>query len=303
MLKMVFSAITFFFLSQSTAAAWDVLVVQQYRTRPYEEALRGFRSACRANIYELVLSEMGGEDVVGEIRRRKPDLILAIGMEALLQVRKINEIPIVYMMVLNPDFILNGEKNITGISMNISPEKQLSALRKIMPHVKKIGLIYCRRTAGRMADSAGRAAAKKGIEITALKAEGPADFPGLLRSMKGGMDVYWMLPDSGVIAPGIVEDLILFSMRNRIPVFTFSDKYLKMGALLSLQVDIYKLGKRTGETARKILSGISVAEIPEIEASDATLNINYMIAEKMGIRINLNAGTGSGQRYHEMTLR
>jgi hypothetical protein len=67
--------------------------------------------------------------------------------------------------------------------------------------------------------------------------------------------------------------------------------------------DGHKLGKRTGETARKILSGISVAEIPEMEASDATLNINYMIAEKMGIRINLNAGTGSGQRYHEMTLR
>jgi putative ABC transport system substrate-binding protein len=226
----------------------------------------------------MVLTELGGEDVVGEIRRTKPDLVLAVGMEALLKVRKISEIPVVYMMVLNPDSILGGEKNITGISMNIPPEKQLAVLHRVLPHTKKIGLVYCRRTAGRMADRTCRIAVKRGIEVTALKAEGSKDFPGLLRSMKGDVDVYWMLPDSGVIAPDIVEDLILFSMRNGIPVFTFSDKYLKMGVLVSLQVDIFKLGKRTGEMAKMILSGTPVSEIPEMEAVEATLTVNYKIA-------------------------
>jgi putative ABC transport system substrate-binding protein len=303
MLKTVFSSLTLLLILQAPAAAWDVLVVQHYRTRPYQEALRGFRSACKANIRELVLSELPGEDVVEEIRRRKPDLVLVVGMEALLKVRKIREIPIVYMMVLNPDLILNGENNITGISMNIPLEKQLTVLRRVFPHAKKIGFVYCRRTAGCMADSAIRIAAKRGIVVTALKAEGPEDFPGMLRSMKGNLDVYWMLPDSGVTAPDIVEDLILFSMRNGIPVFTFSDKYLKMGALVSLQVDIFKLGKRTGETAKKILSGTPVAGIPEMEAVEATLTVNYKIAEKMGIHINIDAGTGPGLRYQETTSR
>ncbi len=292
--------ILLFFL-QAPAAAWDVLVVQHYRTRPYQEALRGFKSVCRANIQELVFSELPGEEVVGEIRRRKPDLVLAIGMEALQKVRKIREIPIIYMMVLSPELILNDENNITGISMNIPPEKQLSVLRRVLPHTKKIGLVFCSRTAGRLADNACRIAAKRGIDVTALKAEGPEDFPGLLRTMKGKVDVYWMLPDSDITSPDIIEDLILFSMLNGIPVFTFSDKYLKMGALVSLQVDIFKLGRRTGETANKILSGTPVARIPEMEAVDATLAVNYKIAEKMGIHINIDAGNGTTFRYQEMS--
>ncbi len=285
MLKTAFLGLALSLFLQSQAAAWDVLAVQHYRTRPYEEALRGFRSACRANIHELVIFEMVGEDVAAEVRRRKPDLVLAIGMEALLKVRKIREIPIVYMMVLSPGLIAKGEDNITGISMNIPPEKQLAVLHRVLPKAKKIGLVYCRRTAGRTVDRANRAAAKRGIEMIALKAEGPADFPVLLRSMKGDVDVYWMLPDSGLTAPDFVAYLILFSMRRGMPVFTFSDKFLKMGALASLQVDIFKLGKRTGETAKRILSGTPVAEIPEMEAVDSNLTVNYKIAEKMGIHI------------------
>ncbi len=137
MLKMIYSVIALLLFLQSPALAWDVLVVQRYRTRPYEEALRVFRSACRANIHELVMSESEGGDVVAEVRARKPDLVVAICMEALRRLKKIREVPIVYMMVLSPGMILNGEDNITGINMNISPEKQLSILHGIFPGAKK----------------------------------------------------------------------------------------------------------------------------------------------------------------------
>lgn len=271
------------FLPVPAATAWDVMVVQNFRAKPYAEALQGFRTACNARIHELVISELNGEDVQSEVRRRKPDLILAIGMDALLQVRKIKEKPIVYLMVLNPDSALHGEKNITGISMIIPPEKQLSSLRKVLPRLKKVGLVYNPKNTGHLVARAYQAAARIGIELTALRANRAEDFPELLRSMKGNVDAYWMLPDSMVITPASVEYLILFSMQNRMPILTFSEKYLKMGAFMSLEINTFKLGKQAGEMAVGILTGIAVKELPGMDAADANLTINHKIAEKIGI--------------------
>ena len=273
------------FIKVPAVDALEVLAVQHCRAKPYSEALQGFKSVCKARVDELVISELNGEDLVAEVRRRKPDLILAIGMDALLKIRKIREKPIVYMMVLQPDTALNGEKNITGIRMTIAPERQLSLMRKVLPQVKKVGLVYSQKNSGHLVERASRAASRSGIELTALRANRPEDFPGLLRTMKGKVDAYWMLPDSAAITPEIVEDLILFSMQNRIPVFTFSEKYLKMGAFMSVQINTFKLGKQVGEVAGKILSGTPVTELPETDATDAVLTINHRIAEKIDIRL------------------
>ncbi len=265
------------------ASARDVLVVQNYRAKPYSEALQGFKSVCKAKTGELVLSEMNGEDVLEEIRRRKPDLILAIGMDALLKVRKIRGIPVLYLMVLHPATVLRGEMNITGVSMILPPEKQLSLLHRFLPNVKRIGMVYCPKNTGHLVSRACHAAAKMGIDIKALATGRPEDFPELLKSLKGNVDAYWMLPDSTAITPETVECLLLFSMRNRIPIITFSEKYLKMGALVSLEVNSFKMGKQAGEMALKILSGASAGELKALEATDINPTLNSVIAEKMGI--------------------
>ncbi len=272
-----------------SACARDVLVVQNYRAKPYTEALQGFKSACKAKTCELILSEMNGEGVLEEIRRRKPDLILAIGMDALLKVRKIKEIPILYVMVLHPGTVLRGEINISGVSMVLPPEKQLSLLHRCLPCVKKIGLVYCPKNTGHLVARACHAAAKMGISLKTLGTERPEDFPDLLKSLKGSVDAYWMLPDSTVITPETVEYLLLFSMRNRLPIITFSDKYLKMGALMSLEVNSFKMGKQAGEMAGRILSGTSISDIKALEATDANPTLNFVIAEKMGITYRYEA--------------
>ena len=267
----------------SAANAWDVLIAQNSRAKPYAEAVRGFKSVYGARVQELVISELSGEDVPTEVRKRRPDLIVAIGMEALLKVRKIREKPIVYLMVLHPDSVLRGESNITGVSMIIPPEKQLAYFRRSLPRMERIGLIYNPANTGHIVARAINAGARMGTEIKTLKAHKASDFPQLLNGMKGNIDAYWMLPDSTVVAPECIEYLLLFSMENRIPVLTFSDKYLKMGAFLSVEIDPFKIGKQAGEMVEKILAGIDASDIRAVDAADADVTVNYKIGEKMGI--------------------
>lgn len=266
--------------------AWDVLVVQNYRTKPYSEVIRGFKAASAARTTELVMSEMNGAEALREIRKRRPDLILAIGMDSLLTVKKISDIPIIYCMVLSPETVLGNEKNITGISMNIPPEKYLSALAKALPHLKRIGLVYNPRKTGAIVDKTHTAAEKMGIRLTALKAERARDLPRLLELLPEGLDAYWMIPDSTFTAPEAVEALIFYSMRSRVPIFTFSEKYLRMGAFLSLDLDAYELGKQAGEISVKVKSGVDVAAIPRTDAERAVPTINRTVAAKLGIVLN-----------------
>ncbi|RQW82116.1 MAG: ABC transporter substrate-binding protein [Geobacter sp.] len=270
----------------SSASAWDVLVVQKYRAKPYADVVRGFKSVDPGRTSVLVLEESSDDDPVREIRRRNPDLILTLGADALVKVKKIDTIPIIYCMVLNPDPLVGNESNITGISMNVSPEKQLAALRKILPGLKKIGTVYNPVKMGSFLEKAHSVAQKMGILLVTAKAEQAKDFPRALESLPRDLDAYWMLPDSTVIYPEAVEATILYSIRTKIPVFTFSEKYLRLGAVMSLDLNTFEVGKQAGEIAKKIRSGTAVKNIPRTFAEQATPTVNHAVAAKFGIPLN-----------------
>jgi putative ABC transport system substrate-binding protein len=66
---------------------------------------------------------------------------------------------------------------------------------------------------------------------------------------------------------------------------TFSRKFLAMGALLSLEIDPFDIGRQTGETAKAVLKNSDVKPAPVYYARKAFLVLNHKIAVKLGIRI------------------
>jgi ABC-type uncharacterized transport system substrate-binding protein len=73
-------------------------------------------------------------------------------------------------------------------------------------------------------------------------------------------------------------------MQNRIPVFTYSEKYLKMGAFMSVQINTFKLGKQVEEVVENIVRNRR-HELPETDATDAVLTINQEL-QKNGHTLN-----------------
>jgi len=276
----------------SAEALHEVAAVPSVRVQPYEAAIKGFSSICRSNIVRMVLSEWGGADVVGEIKRIRPDMVLAIGSDALSLVKGIKNLPIVYLMVVNPQKILLGEKNITGVSMNISPDKQLKALLNAMPHTKRIGLVYDPRRTGPFVMEAQRAAAQMGVTLAAKALYSAKDVPSFIAEMKNSIDVFWMLPDTTVITPETIEFLLLFSLENNIPLLTFSEKYLEMGAFMSTGIDPFDMGVQAGEIANRVLLQKGIGPWEQVHARRMVISTNLMIAEKLGIRLNVAGISG-----------
>ncbi len=270
----------------SIAISAEIVTVQSINIKPYNDALNGFKSACDCDVERLIVSEMEGADIAKKVREVEPDIIIAIGIDALNRVKSIKNTPIVYLMILNPQSVISDEENITGISMNIAPEKQLSVLSQALPDVKKVGLLYNPEKTGYFAKKAKLAAAAIGIDLIVREVYSSKNIPALLQSMEGEINAFWMLPDITVVTPETVEFLLLFSFENRIPVITFSDKYVEMGALISLDIDAHDIGKQAWEMTEKILSGTNIKEFPKTDARKAEITINLKTAKKLGITVS-----------------
>jgi putative ABC transport system substrate-binding protein len=267
------------------AFAHDILVIQSLRVKPFDEALRGFASTCKAGSKKVVYADTEGIDIIKTVREEKPKMILAIGADALARIRKIKDIPIVYLMVLNPQKITGG-KNITGVSMNVPAGKYLALVEKLPLRRKRIGVLYDPDNSGYLVRKAQQAAGAAGVEIVAREVRDPKDVPALLSKLQESVDLIWMVPDATVVTPVTVEFLLDFSQQHRIPIVTFAGKYVDMGALLSPDIDNVDLGRQAGELALKILDGTSVDEIPRADARKTVLKINRSVAKKLGISLD-----------------
>lgn len=292
------------------AAEWtktDIAIVQSSRIKPYIDAVSGFRQAA-SNIYtfkgtrrvlttritELVLTDFESQREVRRIlATMSPRLILAVGTSALLTVREIENIPVIYIMVPYPGAINGKRKNITGIRMNIRPETQLSALLRETDDFKRIGLIYDPDQSSdfvkKIINHAGR---YKKVEIITRKTRKTAEVPQLIDSLAGRIDLFWMIPDKTVVTPATLEYLLLFSLQNRVPIVTFSDKYLRLGATFSLSFDVSSIGAQAADMAQKVFNGTPVSEIEVAHAEKVKFSVNAEVAESLGLKTDQPEASG-----------
>jgi putative ABC transport system substrate-binding protein len=173
--------------------------------------------------------------------------------------------------------------------MNVHPEKQLEAIISVIPGLNNIGLIFNPDNTLELAEEAVKAAAKSNINLVIRRAEKPGDVANSLKAMAGSIKAFWMFPDVTLLTPESIELLLITSMEREIPVLTFSDKYLEMGALISVAVDPYDMGLQAGELATGILANGSKIENRRMFARKGIITLNKKVADKIGIELKPDA--------------
>lgn len=268
----------------ATADNPRVVTVQSTRIPPYEKAIEGFASVCKARVDSFVISEMVRTSIPGVVERTPPDLILAVGLDALKQVREVRNLPIVYVMVLHPDTVVKNNNLVTGVRMEIPSMLQLEKIIEVLPKTSNIGLLYDPARTGGFVQDARAAVQKLSLNLFAEAVNASHEVPSALANIEGKVDVFWMLPDITVLTSQTIEFLMLFSLQHQIPVVTFSEKYFDTGAFMSIGLDAVDMGRQAGDIANDILEG-KMPETFDIEARSAIVKVNPIIAKKLRIPV------------------
>ena len=291
---MLFAVLLLIALALAAAApavAGTVAVLLSSDADEYKEALRGFKETAGHQVvavYDMEADPDQGRKLLGEIERKvKPDLLFAVGTWALQAVAGRTDIPIVYAMVLNPPSLVGAAvKNVTGASMNVPVEQPLRVLKQLGPHVKRIGVIYNKTRTGYLVKEAEAVARDEGLQLVSREVASPKEVLPALESLQDGIDALWIVPDETILAQAVVQQMLLFSYRRKIPVLGLSDRHAQMGALLSLSfASSEDIGRQAGEAAKAVLAGKAPGQIPYTTARKTNLVVNLKAAQKLGVEI------------------
>jgi len=269
---------------------------------PYREALRGFEEVIKASgraykITDIAMDTMkvDTEGLIGKIRDRKPDLILTVGSTATRTVADgIRDIPIVFSLVLPSsgngtlEGLMQSQGNITGASMEIPYATQFAKIGEVLPAVKRIGVLYDPQITGPIVDTAAEAARAMGFDLVSIPVSSESDVITGTETLAGQVDAIWSVADSTVFSPQGLRQMLLVTLRKRIPFVGLSPSFVKAGALLAFSVDYEDVGRQSGEAATRILSGEAPSRVQMTVPRSVSLSVNMNTARQIQVRIQDN---------------
>jgi putative ABC transport system substrate-binding protein len=274
------------FAGHAEAAACEIVVVQSSEIKPFQQALDAFEETSGCIIKEVIFVQSSSSDLSARVRRLNPDGVLALGLDALSRIQYVKDIPIFYTMAANLPLTMQAAENVSGVSMIIAPDRQIESIRRLLPQARRVGVLYDPSSTGQFVQDLIKAARAKSIEVVAVKTRSAQEVARLLDQFKDRIDVLLMPPDLTVVTPQTVEAMMLFSFQNLVPVISFSEKFVSMGALSSIMMVPADIGVQTGELVRAYFTqkgaGLRVREY----ARKSFLIVNPKIAKKFKILLS-----------------
>lgn len=280
-----------------SAHATDILIVQSASLQPYLDARKGFierlavlprptagpKSIVRHTSSVLVLEEETDQtsQLTSAIHQHAPQLLVAIGPRALRLAMETPLLPIVYLLAPNPHLPAVPPRRVTGVSLDVPPPQQLQAFLSVLSF-RRVGIIHDPTGSTAFVSMAKESAAALGITVLTREAEHVKEAPGLIKSLAGEVDAIWLIPDLTVLSAENLQYLAYFSLRHNIPILAFSERLLKYGAAVGLELDSEDMGRQAAELAEGILLDHSALPAPQAPRK-VTTKRNEGVLKKLGI--------------------
>ncbi len=241
-------------------------------------------------------SAQGNTGTAAQIARKfvgdKPDAIVAIATpsaQALVSATK--TIPVVYSGVTDPvaaqlvkDWKPSGT-NVTGVSDLLELEKQVDLIKRVVPNVKRVGMVYNPGEANSavVVKAMKELLGKSGITLVEAAAPRTVDVGSAAKSLIGKVDVIYTNTDNNVVSA--YEALVKVGNDAKIPLVASDTDSVKRGAIAALGVNYYDLGRQTGKVVARILKGEKPGDIASATSSKLELFVNTTAAQKQGVTL------------------
>jgi putative ABC transport system substrate-binding protein len=225
----------------------------------------------------------------------KVDVIVTLGTTAsqiAVKAAKNQKIPVVFASVTNPldaQLVKDLKKpnaTTTGVSNYTSPQKQLVYFKRLIPSLKKVGMLYNPGDANsvilvKQTRTDGQEIGLEVLDVAVTKATEVSQ--GVRKLMGSGAEAVFINNDNTSLAA--FDVIVQICTEAKIPLFVSDTDIVPQGALAALGPDQYKLGEQAGAIILKILAGTAIADIPVEFAQDTQTYLNQPIARAIGLEI------------------
>jgi putative ABC transport system substrate-binding protein len=232
------------------------------------------------------------QTIAQRFNQNKVDLVLAIATpSAQTAANVLKNTPVLITAVTDPveaGIVKSMEKpgaNITGTTDMNPVAKQLELIRNFLPEVKDIGILY---NPGEVNSTVQVKLAKekaKEMEVNLEEAtvSNSSEVSLAVSSLVDNVDAIYVPTDNIIVSA--MPTVLQIAHNRKVPVFASENNSVEQGAVATLGIDYYQLGRQTGSMAARILNGSDPAKMPVESSKELKLYINQKSTEEIGLEI------------------
>lgn len=293
-----------FLLRKPVTATLKIGIIQIVEHPALDAARQGFIDLLAEHGYvegenisyqiQIAQGDMATANTIAQkFKNEKLDLILAIATPTAQAVANlIKDKPILITAVTDPvaaGLVESAERpgtNVTGTNDLQPMEGQFELALQLVPGAKRVGIIYNAGEANSVTQvQMARAIAHElGLEVVEATVDTSAGVLQAAQSFIGRVDFIYVPTDNTVVSA--FSSVVKVAEEHGIPVFPGEENLVPQGALATVGVNYYRLGRQTAEMALRILKEGAKPETMPIESQKETeLVINEDVAQALGISI------------------
>ncbi len=275
-------------LCVSESTAMDIAILQSSDIAAYREAVAGLKATGPIGAIYTEYDVQGdlelGKKLVRKVQESNAALIVAVGLKAALAAKaEIADIPIVYMMILDPLKHQLTAPNMTGTLLEVPVDRQLKIMRAFLPTLQRLGMLYDPAKTSSRVKNAVQQAATSNFQLKNLPVESDKDVPQQLRALLSDVEALWLMPDSTVLTNESVQFILESALARQRPVIGFSPQLTRLGALLSMSINYGDVGRETGLLAKRILDRELLLPLNPMPIERLKITVNLKTAKFLGI--------------------
>ena len=277
--------------------------ITQIATHPSLDLVKqGFKKAFEEAGIKANFDEKNAEGTIANAtliangyKSDKKNLVLGIGTpSAQALVNTITDMPVLFSAVTDPESAKLLNKNVTGTSDRLdNVGEQLDLLLKLKPEIKKIAVLYnpSEQNSVVQVKEIEAKAKEKNLAVMLQGVSSLSELPQATKNALIESDALY-LPTDNLVVSGI--KLITSEAKSaKKPVVSSENSSVEAGALFTMGLDYFELGKRTGEMAIEILKGKPVSQIPFETSKQMKLYVNSKTAQALGLDVKNPAFSGA----------
>jgi len=237
---------------------------------------------------KIANNDMGAQTLImQQFSSDKKDLVFGIATpSAQALANNITDIPVLFSAVTDPAVAKILNKNVTGTSDKLeNVGEQLDILLKLKPGVKKIGVLYntSEQNSIVQVEEIKKQAQAKHLEVVVQGVTNFGELAQATKNLVASTDALYLPTDNLVVSS--ISLIASEAINAKKPVVSSENSSVELGALFTMGLDYYELGKRTGEMAIEILKGKPVSDIPFETSKKMKLYVNEDTAKALGIDV------------------
>ena len=275
-------------LCVNESMAMDIAILQSSDIPAYQEAIAGLKATGPIGAiyteYDLQGDLELGKRLARKLRASNASLVVAVGLKAALAAKvEIVDVPIVYMMILDPLKHQLTAANMTGTLLEVPVDRQLKIMRTFLPTLQRLGTLYDPAKTSSRVKEAVLQATISGFQLKGFPVENEREVPHQLRILLSDVEALWLMPDSTVLTNESIQFILESALARQVPVIGFSPEFTRLGALLSMSVNYFEVGRETGLLAKRILNGEGLLPLNPVPIERLKITVNLKTARFLGI--------------------